>query len=154
MFDISRRDLTLGAAGAYAAFGLNKPIRFVDAAYAQQSVTQPFHKYTVGDIEVFSLIDGMRDAPLREGMVRNVGVEQVKTALRAAGFPDNQAPLRFIVMVLKLRDQVVLIDSGTGGHPVRGTAGYSRAWRRQGWTPRQSRRSSSPIFTATTFMAS
>jgi len=120
MFDISRRDLTLGAAGAYAAFGLNKPIRFVDAAYAQQSVTQPFRKYTVGDIEVFSLIDGMRDAPLREGMVRNVSVEQVKTALRAAGFPDNQAPVRFIVMALKLRDQVVLIDSGTGGHPIYG----------------------------------
>ena len=60
---------------------------------------------TVGDIEVFSLIDGMRDAPLREGMVRNVSVEQVKTALRAAGFPDNQAPVRFIVMALKLRDQ-------------------------------------------------
>jgi hypothetical protein len=83
MFDISRRDLTLGAAGAYAAFGLNKPVNFVDAAYAQQSVTQPFRKYTVGDIEVFSLIDGMRDVPLREGMVRNVGVEQVKAA-------DNQ----------------------------------------------------------------
>jgi hypothetical protein len=156
MFDISRRDLTLGAAGAYAAFGLNKTITFVDAAYAQQSVTQPFRKYTVGDIEVFSLIDGMRDAPLREGMVRNVGVEQVKAALRAAGFPDNQTPVRFIVMALKLRDQVVLIDSGTGGHRfmVRGTVGYSRVWRRQALTPRQSRRSSSPTFTATTFMAS
>src|SRR3954466_12068723 len=62
----------------------------------------------------------MRDVPLREGMVRNVGVEQVRTALRAAGFPDNQAPLRFMVMALKLRDQVVLIDSGTGGHPIYG----------------------------------
>jgi glyoxylase-like metal-dependent hydrolase (beta-lactamase superfamily II) len=120
MFDISRRDLTLGAAGAYAAFGLSKPISFVDAAHAQQSVTQPFRKYTVGDIEVFSLLDGMRDVPLREGMVRNVGVEQVKAALRTAGFPENQAPLRFIVMALKLRDQVVLIDSGTGGHPIYG----------------------------------
>src|SRR5258705_9748580 len=120
MFDISRRDLTLGAAGAYAAFGLNKPINFVDAAYAQLSVMQPFRKYTVGDIEVFSLIDGMRDVPLREGMVRNVGVEQVRAAFRAAGFPENQAPLRFIVMALKLRDQVVLIDSGTGGHPIYG----------------------------------
>jgi hypothetical protein len=52
--DISRRDLTLGAAGAYAAFGLDKPITFVDA-HAEQSVTQPFRKYKVGDIEVFSL---------------------------------------------------------------------------------------------------
>ena len=39
---------------AYAAFGLDKPITFVDA-HAEQSVTQPFRKYKVGDIEVFSL---------------------------------------------------------------------------------------------------
>ena len=115
MSDISRRDLTLGAAGACAAFGLDKPVTFMDAAHAQQSAQQPFHKYTVGDIEVFSLLDGMRDVPLREGMVRNVSVDKVKAALRTAGFPDNQVPLRFIVMALKLRDQVVLIDSGTGG---------------------------------------
>jgi glyoxylase-like metal-dependent hydrolase (beta-lactamase superfamily II) len=120
MFEVSRRDLILGAAGAYAAFGIDRPITFVDAAYAQQSGTQPFRKYKVGDVEVFSLIDGMRDVPLREGMVRNVGVEQVKTALRTAGFPENQAPVRFIVMALKLRDQVALIDSGTGGHPIYG----------------------------------
>ncbi|RUU27970.1 hypothetical protein [Mesorhizobium sp. M6A.T.Ce.TU.016.01.1.1] len=92
MFDISRRDLTLGAAGAHAAFGLHKPITFVDAARAQHAVAQPFRKYKVGDIEVFSLIDGMRDVPLREGMVRNVSVEQVKTALRGAGFPTIRRP--------------------------------------------------------------
>jgi glyoxylase-like metal-dependent hydrolase (beta-lactamase superfamily II) len=120
MVDVSRRDLVLGAAGAYAAFGLDKPITFVDAACAEESVTQPFRKYKVGDIEVFSLIDGMRNVPLREGMVRNASVEQVKTALRGAGFADNQAPSRFIVMALKLRDEVVLIDSGTGGHPIYG----------------------------------
>jgi glyoxylase-like metal-dependent hydrolase (beta-lactamase superfamily II) len=120
MFSISRRDLVLGTAGAYAAFGINGPVTFIGAAHAQPSVTQPFRRYRVGDIEVFSLIDGMRDVPLRDGMVRNVGAEQVKTALRAAGLPDNQTPLRFIVMALKLRDQVVLIDSGTGGHPIYG----------------------------------
>jgi glyoxylase-like metal-dependent hydrolase (beta-lactamase superfamily II) len=120
MFEISRRDLILGAAGAYAAFGLDKPITFVDAAYAQQWATQPFRKYKVGEIEVFSLIDGINDFPLREGMVRNISIEQVKTALRAAGLADNRNPVRFIVMALKLRDQVVLIDSGTGGHPLYG----------------------------------
>jgi hypothetical protein len=120
MFEVSRRDLILCAAGAFAAFGIDRPITFVDAAYAQRAAPQPFRKYKVGDVEIFSLIDGMRDVPLREGMVRNVGVEQVKTALRTAGFPENQAPVRFIVMALKLRDQVVLIDSGTGGHPIYG----------------------------------
>ena len=120
MFDISRRNLTLGAAGAYAAFGLNRSIAFIGAAHAQPSATQPFRKYQVGDIEVFSLIDGARDVPLRDGAVKNVSIEQVKTALRNAGFPENRAPLRFIVMALRLRGQVVLIDTGTGGHPIYG----------------------------------
>jgi hypothetical protein len=44
MSDVSRRDLVLGAAGAFAAFGIDKPVAFIDAAYAQQSVTQPFRK--------------------------------------------------------------------------------------------------------------
>jgi glyoxylase-like metal-dependent hydrolase (beta-lactamase superfamily II) len=120
MFSVSRRDLVLGAAGAYAAFGIDKPVAFIGAAYGQETTTQLFRKYKVGDIEVFSLLDGMRDLPLREGMVKNVAIEQVKTALRAAGLPDNQTPLRFIVMALKLGEQVVLIDSGTGGHPIYG----------------------------------
>ena len=37
MFETSRRDLVLGAAGAYAAFGLAKPIAFIGAAQAQQA---------------------------------------------------------------------------------------------------------------------
>jgi glyoxylase-like metal-dependent hydrolase (beta-lactamase superfamily II) len=125
MQDISRRSLTLGAASACAAFGLDKPITFLDPAYAQPSVTQPFRKYKVGDIEVFSLIDGMRDVSLRDGMVKNVGVDQIRAALRSAGFADNQAPSRFMVMALRLRDQLVLVDSGTGGHPIYG-AGVGR----------------------------
>ena len=120
MFDISRRDLTLGAAGAYAAFGLDKPIAFVDAAHAQQSVTPSFRKYKVGDIEVFSLIDGMRDVPLREGMVRNVSVEQVKTALRGAGFPDNQAPLAVYRHGAQAARSSGADRLGTGGHPIYG----------------------------------
>ncbi|WP_234681931.1 MBL fold metallo-hydrolase [Bradyrhizobium monzae] len=120
MFDISRRELTLGAAGACAAFGLDKPVGFVDAAYAQQSASQLFRKYQVGDIEVFALVDGARNVPLRDGLVKNVEFEKVKAVMRGAGFPENQAPLRFIVMALKVRDQVVLIDAGTGGHPIYG----------------------------------
>lgn len=120
MFEVWRRDLILGAGAACAAFGIDKPITFVGAASAQQSDMQPFRKYKVGDIEVFSLIDGARDVPLREGSVRNVGVEQLKAALRAAGLPDNQTPVRFMVMALKLRDRVILVDTGTGGHPIYG----------------------------------
>ena len=51
MFEIARRDLVLGAAGAFAAFGLTKPIAFIGAAGAQ-TPAQGFRKYKVGDIEV------------------------------------------------------------------------------------------------------
>jgi glyoxylase-like metal-dependent hydrolase (beta-lactamase superfamily II) len=120
MFEISRRELVLGAAGAYAAFGLGKAIRFIGSAYGQHSATQPFRKYKVGDIEVFSLIDGMRDVPLREGMIRNVTADRSKDALRAAGLPDTHSPLVFTAMAVKVGSQLALIDSGTGGHPIYG----------------------------------
>ena len=95
MFSVSRRDLVLGAAGACVAFGINKPVALIGAACAQETTTRPFRKYKVGDIEVFSLLDGMRDVPLREGMIKNVTVEQIKAALRAAGLPDTHSPLTF-----------------------------------------------------------
>lgn len=118
--ETSRRDFVLGAAGAYAAFGFDRPVTFVGAANAQQSVTQPFLKYQVGDVEIFSLVDGTPNFPLRDGMVRNVATDAIKSALRAAQLPDDRSPLLFNVMAVKLRDQLVLVDSGTGGHPIYG----------------------------------
>ena len=120
MFEISRRDLVLGATGAYAAFGLDKPVAFVGAANAQQPAAQPFRKYKVGDIEVFTLIDGAREVPLREGMIKNATVEQIKAALRAAGLPDTHSQLMFSAWAVKSGDRLALIDSGTGGHPIYG----------------------------------
>ena len=118
MFRVSRRDLVLRAAGAYAAFGINKHVAFIGAAYAQETATQPFRKYKVGDIEVFTLLDGMRDVPLREGMIKNVTVEQIKAALRASGLPDTHSTLMFTAWAVKMGDQLALIDSGTGGHAI------------------------------------
>lgn len=120
MSNVSRRNVVLGAAGAYAAFGINTPIMLVGAAHAQQPVVQPFRKYKIGEIEVFCLLDGMRDIPLREGMIRNVTVEQIKAALRAAGLPDTHSSLMFTAWAVKVGDQLALIDSGTGGHPIYG----------------------------------
>ena len=53
-FEVSRRDLVLYAAGAYAAFGLTKPIAFIGAAHAAATPTEAgFKKYKIGDLEVF-----------------------------------------------------------------------------------------------------
>jgi glyoxylase-like metal-dependent hydrolase (beta-lactamase superfamily II) len=119
MFEILRRDLILGAAGAYAAFGLDKAVTFVGAANAQPS-THPFRKYQIGDTQIFSLVDGTPNRPLSGSMVRNATEDAFKSALRVAGLPDDRVPLMFNVMAVKLRDQLVLIDSGTGNHPIYG----------------------------------
>jgi glyoxylase-like metal-dependent hydrolase (beta-lactamase superfamily II) len=123
MFHISRRDLVFGAAGAYAAFGLTKPIAFIGAAEAQQSPAQSFRKYKVGDIEVISLYDGMWEKPHDENFIKGANVEETKTALRAGGLTDTFVPVPFTTLAIRTGGQLVLIDTGTGG----GQAGGPKA---------------------------
>jgi glyoxylase-like metal-dependent hydrolase (beta-lactamase superfamily II) len=116
MFQISRRDLILGAAGAYAAFGLCKPVAFIGAAQAQQIPPGPgFKKYKVGDIEVFSLYDGIWEKPHDDNFIRGVSVEQTKEELKAGGLTDAFFSIPFTVLAIKTGGKLVLIDSGTGG---------------------------------------
>lgn len=94
MFEISRRDVVLSAAGAYAAFGLNAPIAFIGAAQAQER-SQAFRKHKIGDIEVISLVDGSFESPHNERRIKNASVDQTKAALRAAGLTDAHVPYSF-----------------------------------------------------------
>jgi glyoxylase-like metal-dependent hydrolase (beta-lactamase superfamily II) len=124
MFQISRRDLVLGAAGAYAAFGLTRPIAFIGCAAAQTMPAQAASKtYKVGDIEVISLYDGVWEKPHDENFIKGTNVEQTKTELKAGGLPEAFVPIPFTVLAVKTGDRLVLIDSGTGG----GQAGGPKA---------------------------
>jgi glyoxylase-like metal-dependent hydrolase (beta-lactamase superfamily II) len=115
MFEISRRDLVLGAAGAYAAFGLAKPIAFIGAAEAQ-TPSQNFRKYKVGDIEVISLYDGVWEKAHDEAFIKGANVEQTKAALKAGGLTDAHVPIPFTVIAVNTGGRLVLIDTGTGGY--------------------------------------
>ena len=130
MFEISRRDLVLSAAGAFAAFGLGKPITFVGAARAQTS-SESFRKYKVGDIDVISLADGIWEKPHDENFIKGVNVEQTKAALKASGLTDAHVPIPFTVIAVNTGGRLVLIDSGTGGGqaggPKAGTLAQSMA---------------------------
>jgi glyoxylase-like metal-dependent hydrolase (beta-lactamase superfamily II) len=125
MFHVSRRDLVLGAAGAFAAFGLDKPLSFIGAAQAQPLPTGPgFKKYKVGDIEVTSLYDGLWQKPHDENFMKGANVEQLKAELKAAGLPDAFMPVPFTLLAVKTGGRLVLLDSGTGGGQAGGaTAG-------------------------------
>jgi glyoxylase-like metal-dependent hydrolase (beta-lactamase superfamily II) len=114
MFHISRRDVVFGAAAAYAAFGLTRPIAFIGAAEAQ-TPTQGFRKYKVGDIEVISLADGVWEKPHDENFIKGANVEQTKAALKAGGLTDAFVPVPFTTLAVRTGGNLVLIDSGTGG---------------------------------------
>jgi glyoxylase-like metal-dependent hydrolase (beta-lactamase superfamily II) len=122
MFTISRRDVVLSAAGAYAAFGLSKPLSFIGAA-AAQTPAQSFKKYKVGDIEVVSLYDGVWEKPHDESFIKGANVEETKAALKAAGLTDAHVPIPFTVIAVNTSGGWILIDSGTGG----GQAGGPKA---------------------------
>ena len=116
MFEVSRRDLIIGAAGASAAFGLDRPLAFIGAAQAQTTPAGPgFKSYKVGDIEVISLYDGVWEKPHDENFIKGANVEQTKAALKAGGLTDAFVPIPFTIMAVKTPGGVILIDSGTGG---------------------------------------
>jgi glyoxylase-like metal-dependent hydrolase (beta-lactamase superfamily II) len=124
MFHVSRRDLVVGAAGAFAAFGLDKPLTFIGAAQAQTVPAGPgFKKYQVGEIEVISLYDGVWEKPHDENFIKGANVEQTKAELKAGGLTDAFVPIPFTVLAVKTGGRLVLIDSGTGG----GQAGGPKA---------------------------
>src|SRR5712691_1876873 len=124
MFQVSRRDLVLGAAGAYAVFGLSKPIAFIGMAHAQQTPAGPgFKKYNVGDIEVISLYDGVWEKPHDETFIKGANVEQTKAALKAGGLPDAFVSIPFTTLAIKTAGRLMLIDSGTGGQTAAQKAG-------------------------------
>ena len=131
MFEVSRRDLIIGAAGASAAFGLDRPLAFIGAAQAQTTPAGPgFKSYKVGDIEVISLYDGVWEKAHDENFIKGANVEQTKAALKAGGLTDAFVPIPFTIMAVKTPSGVVLIDTGTGGQtggPKAGLAMQSMA---------------------------
>ena len=133
MYEISRRDLIVGAAGAYAAFGLDKPIAFIGAAQAQTTPAGPgFKSYKVGDLEVISLYDGVWEKAHDENFIKGANVDQTKAALKAGGLTDAFVTIPFTIMAVKSPSGVILIDSATGGQTgARKPASRCRAWRRQ-----------------------
>ena len=114
MFEISRRDLVLGSAGAALVFGLKGPVSFIGAAQAQRAADSL--KYKVGDIEVFSLHDGTIERVLNDGYVKNASLDEVKKALTAGGIGPDKFDNPFTMTAIRTGGKVVLFDTGFGGN--------------------------------------
>src|SRR4029079_8703008 len=73
-----------------------------------------------GDLEVYSLVDGLLERPPSDGFIRNANAEQIKSALRLSGLSDAVVPIPFTARAIRMRDRLVLVDTGTGGFPIYG----------------------------------
>jgi glyoxylase-like metal-dependent hydrolase (beta-lactamase superfamily II) len=124
MPNLSRRQLLASAAFA-AALGLDKRLAFINPAYAQKSPDPAvgFHKYKVGSVEVTALYDGIWEKPHDPAFIKNASVDETKAALASAGLTTDFVSIPLTVVVLKVGDRLIMVDSGSGGGQWQPTAG-------------------------------
>lgn len=116
MPDLSRRQFVASAAFA-AALGLDRHLTFVGPAHAQKTPdpANGFHKYKVGSIEVTAIYDGIWEKPHDPAFIKNASVDETKAALGKAGLPTEFVSVPLTVVVLRIGDRLILVDSGSGG---------------------------------------
>jgi glyoxylase-like metal-dependent hydrolase (beta-lactamase superfamily II) len=116
MFIMSRRGILASAAVA-AAFGLHgKKLALVGPAHAEAPLepANGVYKYKVGSIEATAVYDGIWRKPHDPTFIKNASVEDTKEALAKAGLTTAFMPIPLTVVVLKIGDKYVMIDSGSG----------------------------------------
>lgn len=127
MKSISRRGFVVSAATASAVFGLDGPLEIISPAAAQQKapagqkpapvnfLERGYAKFKVGDWNVTQIYDGVWERKLDADLAKNVPLDQVKAASKAAGYPDDITPITFTITVVQKGDRTIMFDSGTGG---------------------------------------
>jgi glyoxylase-like metal-dependent hydrolase (beta-lactamase superfamily II) len=115
MLNMSRRGL-LASAALGAAFGLSSKVAFINPAHAETPLepTTGFYKYKVGSVEVTAVYDGIWRKPHDPTFIKNASVEETKAALAKAGLTTEFMPIPLTVIVLKIGDKHIMVDSGSG----------------------------------------
>lgn len=115
MYKLSRREVVVSAAAASAALGAVGNFAIIPSAVAEVAATKGFHTFKVGDIEVTTVFDGFWEKPHDPGFIKNASVEDAKSALKAAGLPEDKLTIPFTVTFAKIQGKIVMFDAGTGG---------------------------------------
>ena len=90
MLNLTRRNALLTTACAGAAFGLPRPVSFIEAALAQKGPEpgKGFRPFKFGKVDGFILNDGVWEKPHDPSFIANVSVEETKAVLAAAGIAN------------------------------------------------------------------
>ena len=141
MSKLDRRTFVLSAAAAGAAFGLDKPVEIFPSALAQGAGPHPmnpkaikFHKFKVGTVEVTTVFDGAIYRDHNPSFIRNATVDDAKSALRAAKWPDDRIPNAYTITIAQVGGRTVMFDSGGGGQ-VPGTGSLAANMKEAGIDP-------------------
>jgi glyoxylase-like metal-dependent hydrolase (beta-lactamase superfamily II) len=115
MLNMSRRDVVVGA-GLAAALGLSSRLSIVAPASAQPApeAGKGVYKYQIGSIEVTALYDGVWKKAHDPAFIKNASVDDTKAALAKAGMTTEYMPIPLTVIVLKVGDKLIMVDSGSG----------------------------------------
>lgn len=116
----TRRSVVLAAGAAGAAFGLSGPLEIIPSAFAQAAANPlnpkglAFFKHKVGGIEITTVFEGEQMAPIEASFISNASIEDMKGALKTAGFPDDARPNTYTVTFVTVGGRTIMFDSGFG----------------------------------------
>lgn len=110
----TRREV-LHLTGAAAALGLVGNLTFLPSARADEIRDKGYHAYKIGDLDCYSIYDGIWEKAHDDGFIRNASVEETKAALEKGGVTTEFVPIEFAQTVISTPEGLVLIDAGTGG---------------------------------------
>lgn len=110
MYDLTRRNLFVGAAATAAAAMVPTVTRAATPAVKSTGV----FSYKVGDYEIIQLRDGARTFPMPDNFVVNVSKDKAIEAAAAAYIPNGQVTIPFSPMIINTGSKLVAIDTGNG----------------------------------------
>lgn len=111
----TRRDVFALTAGAAATAALPAGAARAQSAEAgPPGPLTPAFRYSVGDIAVWPVYDGMRGFPLQDGFVTNASLDEVRSAFTDAMRGTETIENPFTPTLIRTGDRLVLIDTGNG----------------------------------------
>ncbi|MES0811995.1 MBL fold metallo-hydrolase [Roseibium sp. SCPC15] len=136
--ELTRRAALLGAGGAIAGASLASSSYVHAAAEKQGNLSAPVARYTVGDFEVNTLLDGavtVGEPQKTFGM--NVDAETFTTHSAENFIPHDAFKAYFTPTLVNTGQELILFDTGVGegGRPARGN--MRAALESAGYTPEQ-----------------
>ena len=111
---LNRREFVVSAAAAAGVLGLDGRVVFAESPAEAELMKKGFYKFSVGDIEVTTVFDGIWEKAHDPKFISNATVEQTKAALTAAGKSAEHVPVPFTVTVIKSGGRTIMFDAGTG----------------------------------------